>query len=114
MPCVKSDVRILEHERILRESRIERRVLDDERFDTRDRVTAEGQLPRAVGDRKTLPRLEPLPVTLDEGYSGKRHLEHALRHAADFVEALLWCFVNWRAKAQLDQALRLVRRDERT
>ena len=42
-----------------------------------------------LGDVETLARLEPLPVAVDQGHGGDRHVEDAARQARDAVERLL-------------------------
>src|SRR2546426_9788768 len=63
---VEADVRLFEHQWVLREPRIERSVLNDEDFGARYRVAAEREIARAVADWKPLLRFEPLALSLDE------------------------------------------------
>ena len=110
---VEPDVRLLEHQCIPGEPRIEHRVFHDENVVGIDRVSAEGVVAGAVGDRKALSRLEPLALALDERDAREGNVEHALRHAADLVEAFLrWRLDGGAAQPELHQPLCLVLGDE--
>src|SRR5215210_4591156 len=111
---VKADVRVLEHDRVLRKPGIEDRVFHHEHLVRGDGVAAEREIARSVADRQSHLRLVPLAVAFDEGDTRERDVEDALRHAADLVETLLGSGVYGFSQAELNEPLRLVLRDERT
>ena len=76
-------------QRTIGEARILERVRNDERLVSLDRMSAEGNVARGLNRIGALPRLEPLPVPIDEGDDGGRHAEGEPHQARDAVEGFL-------------------------
>ena len=81
-------MRLAAHERTFGETRIGQRVRHDQRLGAHDRVRAERDVARRLRRRDALPRLEPLPILIDQGDDRHRHLQHGLDQARDALECL--------------------------
>ena len=110
---VEADPRISRHERVGGEAGVRGGVRNDEDVPAEDRVRAERHFARRLGARGADPRLEPLPLGVDQGH--RRHGRPAdLRgEPREIVERLLGRSVENGVAAEGLEPLRLVVRTGR-
>ena len=85
-------------------------VGNDERQVRKNGVRAKREVPRRFGGGDPLPRLEPLPILIDESDHRNGNSEDPLRHARDAVESFLGRRVENSKRPNGGKPRRLVRR----
>jgi hypothetical protein len=75
------------HQRVVGEAGVRAGVRDDERVGLEDRMAAEGDFAAGLVGGQAALRLEPLPVGVEQGEVGDRHVEDRHRQPDDPIEA---------------------------
>jgi len=86
---VEPDVGRRDHERVVAEALVAQRIRDDEELTLHDGVGAEGDAAGGFPGRDAHPRLEPLPVGVDEADHRHRRPADLRRQQRQVVERLL-------------------------
>ncbi|GJD98075.1 hypothetical protein OCOJLMKI_5314 [Methylobacterium iners] len=86
---IEANARCAGHQRILREARIPRRILDDHDGIREHRVAAERDVASGPINRQAALGLEPLRILLDQRDQGDGQIEQDCRSPADCIEVRL-------------------------
>lgn len=85
--CVEANAGLAGDERVVVETIVVERVLDDHRVVREQRMRAERHVARSLRGVEPRMTLEPLAVLVDEAHDSDRHVEQPAREARDAVEA---------------------------
>ena len=110
---IETDMRFLGDKRVVRETQVQQRVLDDKCLFLEDGMTAKRYLARRLAGVQPLPRLEPLPIRVHEADETDLDVEQALGHAGYAVEAVLRRRIEQAQRMQTNESYSLVERYRR-